>query len=613
MGGRIPDEVIDQVRQYFDIVEVVQQYVSLKKSGRNYFGLCPFHSEKSPSFSVAPDKQIFYCFGCGAGGDTIKFVMDVEQLTFVEAVRYLADQAGIIIPESISPEADPAEVERMEMRRAMDLAAKLYHHVLVATRHGEKARQYLAKREISPEAITEFQLGYAPASFNFLLSFLLRRGFQETLLEKAGLLASREEAGRTKYFDRFRDRIMFPIFDSQGRVIAFGGRLLGDGRPKYLNSPETPIFSKGNHLFNLHRARSFIRKEQQAILFEGYMDVISAWQAGIPGCVATLGTSLTDQQARVLKRNVETVILCYDSDQAGQNAAARGIELLRKQGCTVKVAQMPLGLDPDDYIRRFGGNTFKEEVLSSSLSLTAFKLESLKRNYNLQDEDDRVKYLTEALHAIAELPLVIEQDHYLHWLAEEFGLSPEALKEDLRRIKKRKKREERRDKEGTRWNNGYREPTGKHLLGGTQIHSIAEKSEMYLIAHMMRSRTVTDWVKEKVGADFNTEIYAALAAYLYAYYDQGNPEDVGRFISTLPDQTLISSASEIAMLDVPENLTEEALMDYFRHMKNVPILKEIEEKEKMVERLSRADEPVKAAQLMQEIALLRKQLHMRMK
>jgi DNA primase len=612
MGGRIPDEVIDQVRRYFDIVDIVQQYVSLKKSGRNYFGLCPFHSEKSPSFSVAPDKQIYYCFGCGAGGDAIKFVMDVEQLTFTEAIRHLADQAGIAVPESISPEADPAEAERAQMRKATDLAAKLYHHVLVATPYGEKARQYLAKRDVSPEAIKEFQLGYAPASFQFLLSFLKRRGFQEKLLEKAGLLSTRQEAGVTKYYDRFRDRIMFPILDSQGRVIAFGGRLLGDGRPKYLNSPETPIFSKGNHLFNLHRARSHIRKEQQAILFEGYMDVISAWQAGIPGCVATLGTSLTDDQARVLKRNVETVILCYDSDQAGQNAAARALELLRKQECTVKVAQMPLGLDPDDYIRRFGGTAFKEEVLSAALSLTAFKLESLKRNYNLQDEDERMKYLVEAVAAVAELPLVIEQDHYLRRLAEEFGLSLDALKEDLRRAKKRKKREDRRDKEAPRWNNGYREPS-KHLLGGTHVHSIAEKSEMYLVAHMMKSHTVTDWVKEKVGADFNTEIYAALAAYLYVYYDQGNPEDIGRFISTLPDQTLVSKASECAMLDVPEALSEEALLDYVRHIKNVPILREIEEKEKMVERLSRADEPVKAAQLMQEIALLRKQLQMRMK
>jgi DNA primase len=612
MGGRIPDEVIDQVRRHFDIVDIVQQYVSLKKSGRNYFGLCPFHSEKSPSFSVAPDKQIYYCFGCGAGGDAIKFVMDVEQLTFAEAIRHLADQAGIHVPETGPSETDPAEIERMEMRNAMDLAAKLYHHVLMKTRYGAEARNYLAKRGVSPEAMEEFQLGYAPASFDFLLSFLKGRGFNEALLEKAGLLSLRENKGMKRYFDRFRDRIMFPIMDSQGRVIAFGGRLLGEGRPKYMNSPETPIFSKGNHLFNLHRARSHIRKEQQAILFEGYMDVISAWQAGFPGCVATLGTSLTDDQARILKRNTETVILCYDSDQAGQNAAARGMELLRKQECTVKIAQMPHGMDPDDYILRFGGTAFKEEVLSAALTLTAFKLENLKRNHNLHDEDDRMKYLAEAIGTIAELPLVVEQDHYLRRLAEEFGLSLDALKEDLRRAKKRKKGETRRDKEGFRWNNGYREPS-KHLLAGTQVHSVAEKSEMYLVAHMMRSRTVTEWVKEKIGADFNTEIYAALAAYLYVYYDQGNPEDMGRFISSLPDQALISKASECAMLDVPEYLPEEALLDYVRHIKNVPILRDIEEKEKMVERLSRADEPVKAAQLMQEIAQLRKQLQTRMK
>jgi DNA primase len=342
------------------------------------------------------------------------------------------------------------------------------------------------------------------------------------------------------------------------------------------------------------------------------MDVISAWQAGVSNSIATLGTSLTDAQARIIKRNADTVILCFDADNAGQSAALRSLEVLRNTECTVKVAQMPLGLDPDDYIRRFGGTAFKEEILAAALSLTAFKLESLKKNYDLQDEDERMKYLAEAIDIIAELPLAIEQDHYLRRLAEEFQLSLEALKEEHRRAKKRKKRETRRDKEGIKWNNGYRE-VGNHFIGGSGGISVAEKSEMFLIAHMMKSRSVTEWVKNHLGADFHSETYAALAAYLYAYYDQGNPEDAGRFISTLNDMSLASRASELAMLELPDEISEEALMDYVRHIRIVPLLKEIEEKEKMVEQLSRADEPVKAAQLSLEILQLRKQLQMRMK
>lgn len=612
MKGRIPDEVIDQVRREYDIVDVIQQTVSLKKSGKNYFGLCPFHSEKTPSFSVAPDKQIFYCFGCGKGGDVIKFVMELEQYTFIEAVMHLAEQAGIHIPKPVEEDlSDEEEHMRQQMRKALDLSAKLYHYVLLSTKHGRVARQYLEQREIQPETMKEFQLGYAPSSFQFLLSFLKKRGFSEEILEKVGLITSREQGNTRKYYDRFRNRIMFPIHDAQGKVIGFGGRALGDGQPKYLNSPDTMLFHKRNHLYNLHRARSHIRKHSKAILFEGYMDVISAWQAGVQNGVATLGTALNESQARVLKRNSEHIILSYDSDAAGQNAAFRGIELLKNEGCTVKVAQMPLGLDPDDYIRRFGGTAFKEEILAAAMPLTAFKLESLKKKYHLQDEDERMKYLAEAVHIVAELPQAIEQDHYLRRLAEEFHLSLDALKDEFRKAKKRIKQKSRRDKDSARWNNGYQE-IGKHLIGGARTPSIAEKSEMYLIAHMMRSKSVTEWVKTHLGADFNTEIYAVLAAYLYSYYDQDRPEDPGAFIRTLTDPDLESEATRLAFMELPDEISEKELRDCVHHIRNVPLLKQIEEKERQIEQLSRADEPVKAAKLLVEVTQLRNQLHMRM-
>lgn len=609
MGVRIPEEVIDRVRKHFEILDVVQSYVQLKKSGRNYFGLCPFHSERTPSFSVSPDKQIFHCFGCGVGGDIIKFIMEIDQLTFVEAVQYLAERAGIPLPE-IGPSLNShEEEERQQLREALKLASQLYHHILLNTKHGDVARKYLAQRQISRQTIEEFQLGYAPPSYEFLLSFLLRRGFQEDILLKAGLVALKDTPSQQRFFDRFRNRLMFPLHDSQGRAIGFAGRLLGEGRPKYLNTPETVLFHKGTHLFNLHRARTFIRKEDQVILFEGYMDVISAWQSGIRHVVATQGTSLTDDQAKVIRRNAESALICYDADLAGQNAAARGIETLRDHGLMIKVAQVPLGKDPDDYIREFGGNAFKEEILAGALSLTAFKLESLKKNYHLQDEDQRLQYLHEAIHVITDLPMAIEQDHYLRKLAEEFSLSLDAIKEEQRKVRKKKNRKKNRDKEQAKWNNGYREHS-KHVLGSRKM-SMAEKSEMHLVAHMMRSKFITQWAKSHIGAEFHMEVYAALAAYLYAYYEQDVPEDVGRFISTLKDPSLIPKASELAMLDLPEEVSEEALKDYVWHIQSYPVLKEIEKKEKMVEQLTRADEHVKAAQLSVEINQLRKQLQMR--
>ncbi|SFJ08488.1 DNA primase [Thermoflavimicrobium dichotomicum] len=611
MGGRIPDEVIDQIRTQVDIVDVVSTYVQLKKSGRNFFGLCPFHSERTPSFSVSPEKQIYHCFGCGVGGDVIRFVMDIEQLTFVEAVKHLAEQAGIPLPESVSVESQENE-ELREMRHALELTARLYHHLLLHEEYGRVARQYLESRQVRMETIKEFQLGYAPLSDHQLLfRFLKRRGFQPALLEKIGLITSRSSPSMDRFYDRFRGRIIFPIHDTQGRVIGFGGRSLGNQEPKYLNSPETPLFHKGSHLFNLHRARTHIRKKQQAVLFEGYMDVISAWQAGIYTGIATLGTSLTEQQAKVIKRNTDSVIICYDADTAGQAAAERGTDLLRKYNCTVKIAQMPGKMDPDDYIRCYGASAFQEEVLAGAMSLTAFKLEMLKKKYHLQDEDDRLKYLTVAIDLISELPLAIEQDHYLRRLADEFHLSLDALKEEQRRIKLRKKKEKKGDKQPAKWNNGKQEDA-KHLVVQARSASLAETSEKHLLALMMKSQAIAAWVEKELGSQFQTETYEALAAHLYRYYQVGYSADVGRFIGYLEqiDPSLIPKVSELAMLDLPDpdQVSEAALKDYVSHIKNGMILSEIERKEKEQQRLIQAGESIQAAQLGQEIAMLKRKI-----
>lgn len=600
MKGRIPEEIIEQIRSEVDILEIVQRHVSLKKSGKYYFGLCPFHSEKSPSFSVSPDKQIYYCFGCQAGGDAIQFLIDIEQVTFYEAVLELADHLGIHIPETNEGTVDSWEDQReKQMRDCLELAAKCFHHLLTSTTWGRHARRYLEQRHIHTQSIDQFQLGYAPNSFNFLRTFLKKRGFHEELMVQVGLVSYKETKTGKHYYDRFRNRLIFPIHDHRGRVIGFGGRAIGEEEPKYLNSPETRLFHKGRFLYNFHRARSSIRKQQQLILFEGYMDVIRAWQAGVENGVATLGTALSDQQAKMIRQNAGTVLVCYDADQAGQQAAIRGIELLKSDDCVIKVAQMPHGLDPDDYIRKYGERAFREEILARPMSYVQFCLESLKRNYDITDEDQRMRYLDESIKVIAELSRAVERDHYLRKLAEEFQLSLDALKEEMRKYRGQKKRLANASPVSA--------ALDRNLNASKQPLSALEKAEQFLLVHMMRSRAVTEWVKEHVGADFHEETHAALAAYLYTYYDQVAVEDVSRFISFLDDPELKAKASQLIMLEFPETIRQDALRDCVRQIQKASIKEKIEQKRRLVEQLS-AHDPIQAAEISKEIVVLQEKL-----
>ncbi|MDQ0416271.1 DNA primase [Croceifilum oryzae] len=609
MGRRIPDEVINQVRRHFDIVDVVGKYVQLKKSGRNYFGLCPFHSEKTPSFSVAADKQIYHCFGCGAGGDSIKFVMDVEHLTFLEVVERLAEEAGISLPNEVR-ELTPEEMERATLYKILDLSAKLYHHVLMNTPQGNDGKAYLARRRVNPETAQAFQLGFAPRSYDFLLSFLTKRGYATSLIEKAGLIKKNDSQGT--YRDRFYGRLMFPIHDSKGRVIAFGARSFEESeQAKYLNSPETGLFHKRKQLYNLYRAKSSIRKEQNIVLAEGYMDVIMMWQEGVHTGVATLGTALSEDQVNVIKQHTKSVIICYDSDNAGQNAALKALELMRPHELMVKVAPLPIGFDPDDYIRRFGGNSFQKEMIAGAVSSISFQLERAKKDFRLQDEVERLTYIRKAVEMISDLPIAIEQDHYLRKLAEEFQISMEALKEEQRHIRFRKKKQAWGDKEAGKWNNGYKEDSRMVSRKLRSYHPI-ERAEMHLLAHMMRDRSVCDWVQDHLGADFQTEVHTALVAHLYSYYAEGHPAELGQFLHSLKEPSFIHKATEIAMMDVPEEVSEEALKDYINQVKQVPLEREWNKNQKLVKQIERAGEPMKAAQLgLELIEQLRQKKKMR--
>ncbi|GAE30685.1 DNA primase [Halalkalibacter hemicellulosilyticusJCM 9152] len=400
MTTRIPDSVIEQIRRSTDIVDVISDHVQLKKQGRQYSGLCPFHGENTPSFSVSPDKQLYHCFGCGAGGNVFTFLMELENLSFVEAAVQLGKRANIDVSIEGTPSTNVSKPQQ-NMKKAHSIAAKMYHHVLMLTEEGKLGREYLDERGFTREQVEHFQIGFSPDRWDALSTVLAKREFKQAEMVEASLLGERESDGGT--YDRFRNRLMFPIWDAKGQVIAFGGRTISDEKPKYLNSSDSAIFHKSQTLYGLHLARSSIRKQSSIVLFEGYVDVIAAWSAGVTNGVATLGTALTEEQARMMRRNAETVTLCYDSDSAGLEAAYKNASILQNEGCIVKVAKMPDSYDPDDYIQAFGAERFKTDVIGSSLTLMAFKMLYLRQGRNLQDESERMSYIEAVLSEIASL------------------------------------------------------------------------------------------------------------------------------------------------------------------------------------------------------------------
>src|SRR5690625_3757602 len=365
---RIPDEVIDNVRNHNDIVDVVSEYVQLKKQGNNYFGLCPYHDENTPSFSVAEDKQIFHCFGCKKGGNVFTFLMEIEGFTFYESVKTLASESGIQLP-NINTHESSISKENQDILTAYDWLMKLYHHLLRYTQEGKDGLEYLKKRGITEKSIEKFQLGFSSHQTDFTVNFLKKKGFHEQLLVKAGILNIQNNDRVT---DPFTGRVIFPIRNHLGNTIAFGARATGDIKPKYLNSSENELFNKSRLLFNFDFAKRHIRKENEVILFEGQMDVISAYQADVRNVVATLGTSLTESQAKLLKRYVDTVIICYDADHAGVEASYRAAILLRQVGCQVKIARLEESMDPDNFIKQHGAPLFKKNVIDTSDTFITF-------------------------------------------------------------------------------------------------------------------------------------------------------------------------------------------------------------------------------------------------
>ena len=424
--ARYSDEIINEVRQENDIVDIISQYVHLKRSGRNFFGLCPFHNEKSPSFSVSPDKQIFHCFGCGVGGNVFSFITKIEGINFVEAVQMLAERANIQLP-TLQDNADSQREElKAKVYKVNEFTAEFYHQNLYKTQ-AKIAQEYVKKRQLSNETLKAFKIGFS-GKFDELYKELKNQGFGEREILESGLVNKNE---RGQYIDRYRNRLMFPICDTRGRVIAFGGRVLDDSKPKYINSPENVVYSKGRNLFGLNVAKKGDLK--RILIVEGYMDVISLHQRGITNVVAPLGTALTEQQGWLLRKNSEQIILSFDSDEAGLKAKLRALDVLQNMGCDIRILQMEGAKDPDEYIIKYGNARFNN-LVDKALSVIEFKVKILKKDLNLENTNDKIKFLNEIAKLISNVDNTIEREVYIEKIAKEYDISKEAIYSEVNKL-----------------------------------------------------------------------------------------------------------------------------------------------------------------------------------
>ncbi|KLU65899.1 DNA primase [Desulfosporosinus acididurans] len=441
----IPDEVIEEVRMRTEIVEVISEYVSLQRKGKNFLGLCPFHAEKTPSFTVTPEKQMFYCFGCHTGGNVFSFLMKKENWTFLESVQRLAQRCGVVLPEK---EMSTQEREKARLRRRFEeineWAANYYHDLLLKSPEGEPGRSYFKKRGIDSETMNKFRLGYAPDRWDGLLEYLQTRGVQPPEVAEAGLALERGKSDKNgrKFYDRFRNRVLFSILDHRNIPIAFGGRVLDDSVPKYLNSPETTFFNKRHHLYGMHRAHQGIREKGYALLAEGYMDVIALQNAGYPNAVASLGTALTREQANLLKRYAGRVVLLYDSDDAGLNAAIRGGEILRDTGLQVEVVILKGAKDPDEFLKNHSREDF-DKLVKQAVTYVEFKYQTLTHNQPPQNILEKAELVHKLAPDILKVVSPVEREGYERFLSLELGLTLEAVQREIKSLRQKKSKKER--------------------------------------------------------------------------------------------------------------------------------------------------------------------------
>ncbi|WP_283587640.1 DNA primase [Limosilactobacillus viscerum] len=555
--AKIPRDVIDEVRNSVDIVDVIGRYVQLKKAGKSFTGLCPFHDEQTPSFSVNQEKQYYHCFGCGRSGNVFQFLMDYQHIGFVEAVAAVAKDAGITLPDqytntgSEQSSATPVNSETGQLLNLHEKAAQLYHHLLVNTPAGEAGLRYLTKRGTSRELIDQFQLGFAPDK-EILKAYCDQQKIDYQILRKSGLFVEDQEG---KLHDRFRGRVIYPIKNRRGQVIAFSGRLLNTADtdlPKYLNSPETPIFNKRRTLFNFDVARKAVRQDGKLYLFEGFMDVISAFGAGVQSGIASMGTSFTEEQVSIIRRIAPQLNICYDGDSAGQNAIDRAIKLVEGQqtgNMQVRVVQLPAGIDPDEYVQQYGPEKFRNYLASQEETTVDFYLRFLRNGHNLKNQSELINYLDQVLKVIARVSAPLEQDMYLGKLAEEFSLDKAALMSQLTQL-----RSQLGIKTSTPGQNYQRQASQQRVPATAQQPSVkvsrTELAEQMLLYYMLHSQEAWAHVTAEDGFHFVHEKYQTLYLLAASYFTEHGDYSVADFLNYLGEDELRTTLSQVEQLNV---------------------------------------------------------------
>ncbi|MBW9290359.1 DNA primase [Enterococcus faecalis] len=621
MAQRIPQEVIEEVRHRTNIVDIIGQYVQLKKSGKNYMGLCPFHEERSPSFSVAEDKQIFHCFGCGKGGTVFNFLQEIEGISFPESVKRVADLEHLSVDFDWSEPREVADTPENQQRRSLlqlhSKAAELYHHILVNTKIGEPALNYLLERGLTQELIETFQIGFAPQKRDFLSQVFKNEQLDETLFEPSGLFVQRDNG---TFLDRFYQRIMFPINDPQGNIIAFSGRLLktadfpGDEMPKYLNSPETTLFNKRETLFNFDRARKEIRKENTVLLFEGFMDVIAAWQSGVKSGVASMGTSLTNEQIRRLERVAKEVVICYDGDNAGVQATNRAIQLLQENShFDLSIVSIPEKLDPDEYVRKYGAEAFQNLANHGRETVFSFKMNYHRLTRNMNNEKEQLDYVNELLRELTNVQSPLERDRYLNQIAQEFQLSVHSLEEQFNQLKQEQRSVQRQERQQFYQDEMMPPPMEEPVFEENHVQNKlpltqVQKAERSLLFRLMNEQGVRQTVQQLSDFSFAHDEYQELYFLLESYATLHQSFDIADFINFLQDNQTKQLAIEIAYQNLSEESSEREVADLLHVIALSSIAEAIEQKKIQQQEAKRVGNQQLEAELTMEIIQLARQL-----
>ncbi|CAI2717662.1 DNA primase [Nitrospina watsonii] len=552
MKQHIPEEIIEDVRRRADIIDVVSDAVHLKKSGKNYKGLCPFHQEKTPSFTASPDKQIYHCFGCGAGGNVFKFLMETEDLSFIEAVKKLANRYQVPLPES-ALRSSGVPSERETLFHLNTLATEYFAQHLTHPQSGRQARQYLQSRGFDDAVITAYQLGWAPDEWRGLLThFEKKTKCTPQQLEKYGLIIRNQE--KNVVYDRFRGRLIFPIRDTHGQVIGFGGRVLGDGEPKYLNSSETAAYKKGNHLFGLNLARTAIRQHDRVLIVEGYFDQIRAWQAGMQNTVATCGTALTPQQASLLKQYTQNVVLVFDADNAGLAAAARGFEVLKEQGLNVFMVALPEGEDPDSLIQKQGAGALRARV-EQAAPYIHFVVQRTLQESPPRTPQDKLELINRLLPLLTKVSNAVERSEYVRYIAETVGVEDRALLDELRKALAENK---------PRLSPPVREKPATH------------SPEWYLVHILLADADAAVEIRRQIEPEaFQRPECQKTARFLYALIDAGQPLEVHRLLDHVEDADVKSVLTRVCLAPMDFDNLKRALNDCILEIRKRSIQEQI--------------------------------------